>query len=130
MVQSGNENDLQTIMERFYQSTNTKRFENLFLKGVTRLLPEPKKKSYMLLKECHKELIFLATLTNVNIEYHIKNLDKEKLAHIRGILKSTEASFEKEALTNLFSGKLLIQNDDVVNTMSQVVQVLQLLYDE
>ncbi|WP_096549993.1 ATP-binding protein [Ureibacillus thermosphaericus] len=127
ILRSVDEQELNKIMEKFYLRTDSKPFVSPFLMGVTRLLPKPKQNRFILLEECYKELVFLTSLSNSNIHYYLSKLDKQKLAHIMGILMSNEPTIEKEVLLNLFNGDFLDQNKGVLKSSEQVKVALNKL---
>lgn len=114
-------------MKTFYLGRNSKSMDDFFLKGVVSLLPVPKKQPSLSLVECKNELAFLTTITTANLEHFIKRLNQAKLAHIRGILRSSEPSIEKDVLIDLLDGKMMLQNGIIIKTRLQVEEALEQL---
>lgn len=68
----------------------------IFVKGVYRLIPEGRKQGNMNLLECLEELEYLKSLTILEIRKKLDTLKSERFEHIIGILESSDSRYVYE----------------------------------
>lgn len=80
----------------------------IFVKGVFRLIPEGRQQGNMNLLECLEELKYLKSLTILEVRKKLSALKTEKLEHIIGILESSDSRYvyEKAIICRYFNANM------------------------
>lgn len=110
-------------MIQFNHLTRKVDVSEIYLKGVIKLLPQPER-NYFSLEDCEKELNLLRLLTTSFLEQYTKRYDKEKLAHLIYIMKSSdkELRMERTVLRDLIKGDY--SQDKMGNSLTLKKQVI------
>ncbi|AWI06734.1 hypothetical protein [Clostridium drakei] len=80
----------------------------IFVKGVFRLIPEGRQQGNMNLLECFEELKYLKSLTILEVRKKLSALKTEKLEHIIGIFESSDSRYvyEKAIIYRYLNGNM------------------------
>lgn len=123
---------VEEAMKQFDQMTQKVDSSDIYLKGVSKLLPKPKNK-YFLLEDCKEELKLLRLLTTSFLEQHTKRFDEEKIAYLLYVLVSSEKGVGKErsVLQDLLKGEYsqdtkgnsLTLNEQVSRTIEEYLKM-------
>lgn len=123
---------VEEAMKQFNQMTKKVDSSDIYLKGVMRLLPKPKKK-YFPLEDCKEELKLLRLLTTSFLEQHTKQFDENKIAYLLYILASSEKGIgiERSVLQDLLKGEysqnkygnILTLNEQVSKTIEEYLKM-------